>query len=155
MTVDTHELEAARAFPAPMHDALVRLVTEWAWRIDRHLSYTLHELFVPEGRLISGGGQRYEGIEAIRAWGEKRRDITERTVRHFCSNHRFEATGTDTATGTTDFLLFRHDGPGRGIPQPYVLGQWSDDFIRVDDGEWRFTRHEATRIFGPQGAELG
>lgn len=126
------------------HIALSRLVTEIAWRIDHGQADRVWELFVPDG-VLDTSGTPLVGHDAIRNWGQVRVASTART-RHICSGMRFIDCGNGKATGSTLLTVFVHDGAGRGLPVPAVVGEDTDEFVRTDDG-WRFTSRRFETLF--------
>src|SRR5689334_21527144 len=83
------------------HVALVRLVTEAAWRVDEGKANTLHELFVDTGELDMGT-RVWKGREEIQQSGrELEQAQTYKCIRHVAGNMRFVAISDDTAEGVT------------------------------------------------------
>ena len=67
-------------------------------------------------------------------------------TRHICSGMRFIDCGNGGATGSTLLTVFMHDGEGRGLAVPAVVGEDTDEFVRTDAG-WQFASRTFETLF--------
>ncbi|HVM52525.1 MAG TPA: nuclear transport factor 2 family protein [Acidimicrobiales bacterium] len=124
--------------------ACERLVITYTHLVDGGRAAAVADLFTVDG-VWSSGGNRLEGREAIRA-AFTRRQESDRTSRHVCTNLLVDVIDADHATGLVYLTLYRHDGSGRGVPEPDLVGEYRDRFARTPEG-WRFTERIATMAF--------
>jgi hypothetical protein len=130
------------------HARLTRLVVELVWRIDHGRADTAHELFTEAGEMVLGPAE-IRGRDQLMAWGAERSGL-DRLTRHVCTNSRFLMTGPDSAVGDTLLTVYLHDGDGSAVAQPMVVGEYHDEFARVD-GRWLFTSRRMERLFEAPG----
>lgn len=121
------------------------LTAQHAWLLDTGGSDRLHELYMPDGRLLGVAGD-LNGQGAIRTWGLARKASTRRTW-HSLSNLRLTSRGPDEVEATSGVTLHRHEGPGPGSPLPALVGIYRDVVVRADDGSWRFRTRSFESLF--------
>jgi hypothetical protein len=83
-------------------------------------------------------GRALTGIDAIRVAMEARAANSERRTTHVTSNVQFTDIGERTATTTSVVLLFVLDADDPRAPAAII--HCKDEFARLDNSEWRFTR---------------
>jgi hypothetical protein len=122
------------------------LVIETLWRVDHGQGEACHELWVDDGEIWYEGKRFCKGREELKEWGRQR--LPPESVRHLATNLRFEADGTDAATGTGVEIVFyapeRRNGPEATLPS--LVGEWSFRFARTAEG-WRFSYINFDRLF--------
>ncbi len=126
------------------YQALIRLVTEMAWRIDHKKADTVYELCTFDATLVIGG-PAIEGREAIIAWG-KQRAAVDWVTRHVCSNMRFVSDGPGRAHGTTTVTVYRKDSQDSVPAIPRMVAEYRDEFVREEDG-WKFSQRITELLF--------
>ncbi|HEX9888213.1 MAG TPA: nuclear transport factor 2 family protein [Nitriliruptorales bacterium] len=124
--------------------ACERLVIAYTHLVDGGEAAAVADLFAPDG-VWSFGDERCEGREAIRS-AFARRQASDRTSRHVCTNLRVDVVDADHASGVVYVTLYRFDGPGPASPDPVMVGDYRDRFVRTADG-WRFDQRHATAVF--------
>jgi ketosteroid isomerase-like protein len=122
------------------------LIAEHAWLVDHGHADRIHELYTADGCLL-GIGPDMIGREAIAAYGKGRGQMTDRTARHVCANIRLVAESADRIRGTVVNMLFRHDGPGRGLPETMAVADYEDIYARDSDGRWRIAERRLVIVF--------
>jgi hypothetical protein len=122
------------------------LVAEHAWLVDHGQADRIHELYVADGRLL-GIGPDLVGRDAIAAYGRERGNMTGRTARHICGNMRLVALNDGRIRGTVAHTLYRHDGSGKGLPEPMAVGDYEDVYVRDTAGRWRFAERRVVVVF--------
>jgi ketosteroid isomerase-like protein len=124
--------------------ACERLVVEYTHLVDGGRAAAVADLFAADG-VWSSGAARYDGRDAIRA-AFATRQASDRTSRHVCTNLRVDVVDDDHATGLVYLTLYRFDGDGPGAPDPDLVGEYRDAFVRTAEG-WRFAERTATAAF--------
>lgn len=117
---------------------------EYTHLVDGGEAAAVADLFAADG-VWSSGPARYEGRDAIRA-AFARRQASDRTSRHVCTNLRIDVVDDDHATGLVYLTLYRFDGDGPGRPDPDLVGEYRDAFVRTTEG-WRFAERTAHAPF--------
>jgi hypothetical protein len=125
--------------------AIIRLVHEFAWRVDHGQADRVHELFTETGTL-RGAGLELVGRAAIARWGSERAAMA-RASRHLCVGTRTTLDGFDRARAVTSVIAFRHDGPLPGPPVPFGVGDYHDEIVLEPDGQWRFAARYVDLVF--------
>jgi hypothetical protein len=126
------------------HSGLVRLVTEFGWRVDNGSADTIHELFVDNGELTLGSTVM-RGREEIAAWGRARVNAGGRS-RHVCTNMRFVTTDGDQVDGSTLLTVYLADDTTPDPTVPAAVCEYQDRFIRTSEG-WRFVSRRSVVNF--------
>jgi hypothetical protein len=91
-------------------------------------------------------GRAVTGIDAIRSVMKARALNTERRTTHVTSNVQFTEVEPRTAATTSVLLLFVLNAEEPLAPAAII--RCNDRFLRLDNGEWRFTRRSLTVIAG-------
>ena len=77
-----------------------------------------------------------------------RRARDPRTTRHVSTNLHLVFEAPDRAVGTRLITYYRGDGNGPPFPaQPGSVGEYTEVFVRGDDGQWRFALRRNELIF--------
>lgn len=121
-------------------DGLRDLGTRFALYVDEDTDLDRAVGLFTEDGVWEMAGQAHTGRENVRACLQGARDAgfsgPAAGTRHLVANTLVEATGPDTATGRSQWLLVRGAPPG----EPPVLlgtGAYTDTYRRVD-GRWLF-----------------
>ena len=91
-------------------------------------------------------GRALTGIETIRAVMRARAANTERRTTHVSSNVQFTDVGERTAAATSVLLLFVLDGNDPRAPSAII--RCKDEFVCLEDSEWRFKRRSLSIVAG-------
>lgn len=124
--------------------ACERLVISYTHLVDGGRAADVADLFTEDG-VWTAGRTRYEGRSAIRA-AFTRRQESDRTSRHVCTNLQIDVIDADRATGLVYLTLYRFDGPGPAAPEAELVGDYRDVFVRTPEG-WRFAERHTTVAF--------
>jgi ketosteroid isomerase-like protein len=133
---------------AAIERACERLVVAYTHLVDGGQAAAVADLFTEDG-VWSAGRARYEGRDAIRAAFAQRQAL-DRTSRHVCTNLAVDVIDADHATGLVYLTLYRFDGDGPRTPEPDLVGDYRDTFVRTAGG-WRFATRAATVTFERRG----
>jgi hypothetical protein len=139
-------MKNANAIPVDVRAEIEALISEHAWFVDHGHADRLHELYTADGRLL-GIGPDMNGRQAIADYGSQRGKMAQRTARHICANARLVTESADRIRGTVPHTLYRHDGEGRGLPEPMAVGDYEDIYVRDVDGRWRFAERRVVVVF--------
>jgi hypothetical protein len=129
--------------------ALNRLIMNYWAEVDYNAGEKAHEFYVPDA-LYSVGNNRFEGIEKIRAFYERRRRIGNSTTRHLITNLRvFADERAQQARAAGIMTLYRADGrpPFRGVKPPSMIADFEVQCALGDGPQWRFRSHLLRPIF--------
>ncbi len=124
-----------------------RLVTDHAWLIDHGQAGRIVALYTQDARVLGIGPDKV-GHAAIEQWAGEREAMTGRRSRHVQTNMRLQPVTTDEWHGTVVLTLYRHDGPGRADPAPFLVGEYADIYRKDRDGAYRFGERQLTILFG-------
>jgi ketosteroid isomerase-like protein len=125
--------------------ACVNLIHAYNNYIDTGHADQVPELFTDDA-VLDVGRATLKGIDAIRAAMQARAANTERRTTHLTSNLQFTDIGEQIAAATSVVLLFvlGTEEP----PAPTAIIRCNDDFVCLDDGEWRFQRRSLSVVAG-------
>jgi hypothetical protein len=129
---------------APERLACLNLVHAYNNCIDTGHSDRVPELFTDDG--VLDVGRAVTGIDAIRSVMKARALNTERRTTHVTSNVQFTEVEPRTAATTSVLLLFVLNAEEPLAPAAII--RCNDRFLRLDTGEWRFTRRSLSVIAG-------
>ncbi len=124
-----------------------RLVAEHAWLIDHGQAGRVAALFTGDARLLGIGPDRV-GQAAIQAWASEREAMTGRLSRHVQTNLRLVPVSETECRGTVVLTLYRHDGPDKADPAPFLVAEYDDVYCKGSDGAWRFAERRLSVLFG-------
>ncbi|WP_160573514.1 nuclear transport factor 2 family protein [Actinomadura physcomitrii] len=116
-----------------------RLSVDYGRFVDFGQAAKVAELFTDDGVCELSAG-RFEGIDQIRAFFEKRQQQTDVVSRHVSTNITIDVHDADRATGLVYLTFYRvvHQGDGPApLGPPSFIGSYSDEYRRTPDG-WRF-----------------
>ena len=135
--MDDHERMAAERACEALISVYTHLVDDFGDRA------SVPELFTDDG-VWESDESRLEGHDQIAEFFGRRE--AHRTSRHVSSNVAVRVTGPDSAEGLSYFTLYRYVGEKPRVPdldnQPVILGQYTDRFVRTDQG-WRIAHRRA------------
>ena len=103
------------AMPRPEADDLVlwyalnRLMTNYWADVDNNAGDRAHEFYLPD-ELYAVGNNRFEGIEKIRAFYQRRRRLGNATTRHLVGNIRIFPEDQRNVRAVGIMSLYRSDG---------------------------------------------
>jgi hypothetical protein len=133
--------------------ALNRLLADYWDEVDRNGGSNAHEFYLPDA-LYAVGGNRFEGVEKIRAFYARRRQFGNTTTRHLISNLQAFPDGARHARAVGMMSLYRADGraPIRGMKAPAMIADFEVLCVAPaggegDDRPWRFRQHLLRPIF--------
>jgi hypothetical protein len=124
--------------------ACLNLVHAYNNYIDTGHADRVPELFTDDA--VLDVGRALTGIDAIRAAMQARAANTERRTTHVISNVQFTDVGERTAATTSVLLLFVLDATDPLAPTAII--RCKDEFVRFDNGEWRFRRRSLSVVAG-------
>lgn len=127
----------------PVVQSIERLLSDFAWHADRKQADELGALFLPDGRLLSGGSE-FVGCQAIVDECRRRFAAVQRTTRHTWCNLRIESADENQIVSTAIQTTYEQDGNG-GNAQIRV-SDLLDTFGRDASRSWRFACRAVTRI---------
>jgi SnoaL-like domain len=125
-----------------------RLSVDYGRFVDFGQAARVADLFTEDGICELSAG-RFEGIEQIRAFFEKRQAQAEVVSRHIMTNIAIDVHGADHASGlvylTFYRVLWKGDKPAP-LGLPSYIGSYADEYRRTSAG-WRFaSRIASTRL---------
>jgi SnoaL-like domain len=141
--------------PAPddeniaLWQAINLLMTNYWAEVDYNGGEKAHEFYLPDA-LYAVGNNRFEGIEKIRAFYDRRRQIGNSTTRHLITNLQVFATETAPQARAIGIMtLYRADGrpPFRGIKPPSMIADFEAQCALTNGRQWRFRSHLLRPIF--------
>ncbi|WP_433598275.1 nuclear transport factor 2 family protein [Nocardia sp. CA-135953] len=116
-----------------------QLSVDYGRLVDFGQAAKVAELFTDDGVCELSAG-RFEGIEQIRAFFEKRQGQTDVVSRHVMTNIAVEVQDADHATGLVYLTFYRVVWTGEGpapLGPPSFVGSYADSYRRTPEG-WRF-----------------
>ena len=121
--------------------ALSGLMADYWAEVDEHGGREAHAFYLPDA-VYAIGNNRFEGLDKITAFYERRRQGTILT-RHILSNLRVSADGDKVARISGIMTLYRADGksPFQGARPPAMIADFEADCVIGEDGSWRFRSH--------------
>ncbi|HEY3908391.1 MAG TPA: nuclear transport factor 2 family protein [Stellaceae bacterium] len=124
------------------------MINYWA-DVDQNGGNQAHEFYLPDA-LYAVGNNRFEGIDKIRAFYERRRRLGNTTTRHLVGNVRLLPDDADQVRVVGVISLYRADGrpPIRGVRPPAMIADFEALCVLTDDRpRWRFQSHLVRPIF--------
>jgi len=125
--------------------ACINVVHAYNNAIDTGHAERVPSLFTIDA-VLEVGGWALTGYDAIRSAMEARAANTARRTTHVTSNVEFTSVGARTAAATSVVLLFVLGSETPLVPSALI--RCTDEFVRVDEGEWRFSRRSLVVIAG-------
>lgn len=127
------------------------LIYHFAWLVDHGRETELADLFIEEGRLIVPDVGRdwakslvVEGRASLmKRWSGGHSRLT----RHVFNNIRIRFRAPSQAEATSVVIGFRHEGEGFGYSEPFLVGDYLDQIVRVEDGRWLFAERKIIPVF--------
>ena len=128
--------------------ALNRLMTNYWADVDHNGGNHAHEFYLPDA-LYAVGNNRFEGVEKIRAFYARRRQVGNSTTRHLVSNLQASQDEVGRARAVGIMSLYRADGrpPIRGVRAPAMIADFEAQCVLGDDRMWRLRSHLLRPIF--------
>ena len=128
--------------------ALNRLMINYWADVDHNGGNQAHEFYLPDA-LYAVGNNRFEGVEKIRAFYDRRRQHGSTTTRHLVGNLRVFPDDERHARAVGIMSLYRADGrpPIRGVRPPAMISDFEAQCALADDRLWRFQSHLLRPIF--------
>lgn len=110
------------------------LIVDGTWRVDHGQADTVWEQCT-ENAVLFGmrPGEDIVGREAIKAWGSTRASA-QRTTRHVVTNVRVFRDAAGDLRSTATLTMYRHEGSGMGLADPFMVGDYEDKYERTPDG---------------------
>lgn len=127
--------------------ALEDLNTAFCHHLDHENVDALLDLFVDDvyythGSRVSRSRAELEQVFRSRSTGQKR------TSRHMYSGLKLEIESARRARGTSVCMTFGQYGePPLSPAVPTLVADFVDEYVRGDDGKWRFKERHIHRIF--------
>ena len=127
--------------------ALEELNTAFCYHLDHNEVDALLELFVDD--VYYTHGSRVSRGKAELAEVFRNRSATEtRTARHMYSGLKLDIESPTRARGTSVCMTFAAYGePPLSPAIPTLVADFVDQYVRSDDGRWRFKERHIHRIF--------
>jgi SnoaL-like domain len=133
------------------HQIAQRLITAFAWCVDRASGRGIGALFTKNARLILPSGppdwsksSMVEGRDNLVArWAARPAD---RVTRHLHLNIEVVEVAPARIASRCVGVGYKHDGLGWGEPAPVIVADY-DDILALEDGEWRFEERKVTPVF--------
>ncbi|TYL55504.1 nuclear transport factor 2 family protein [Nocardioides sp. BGMRC 2183] len=116
-----------------------RLMADYGWRFDHGRAVEVAELFTDDGVWRSNTIEAV-GQEQLRAFFQRRADLTDRLTRHVVTNIAIDVVDADHVRARSYAVEIRDDRGVDGLgadTRPGVVGDYEDDLVRVD-GRWLF-----------------
>ena len=128
--------------------ALNRLMTDYWADVDHNGGNRAHEFYLPDA-LYAVGNNRFEGVDKIRAFYDRRRQSGSTTTRHLVGNLRIFPDSEGYARAVGIMSLYRADGrpPIRGVRPPAMISDFEAQCVLGDDRLWRLQSHILRPIF--------
>jgi hypothetical protein len=117
--------------------AIRRLLAAYCHHCDDGRFSELVDLFAPGASFVHGE-TKVAGHAALRGFFEERQGLLEQRGRHLTVNSVIDL-DAGTARVLSDFVYLKLV---EGQFTLAVVGRYRDDFIRMEDGRWRFARRE-------------
>ena len=97
--------------------------------------------------IYTSGGKRVEGREQLRQYFEERTKSGPRTSRHLYSGLQLSFSDDDKATGRSVCLSFAQAGMPPLPPEPFIVADFEDVYVREATGQWRIAERMISPIF--------
>lgn len=125
--------------------AIHDLVAEFAWRVDHNDGVGVENLFTEDGTYDMAGWV-ISGREDIKHFYDDRRARGPRTSRHLFTGLRLSA-NDDAITGISVLTLHAEQGAPPLRLDPVLVADYSDTYVRDEDGRWLFGNRAVTPLF--------
>lgn len=122
--------------------SIERLLSDFAWYVDRGDGPGLAQLFVTEG-VLHVGGHEFKGRLSIADDCATRARIPSRKTRHLWSNLRVEH--HDEVSASLSAVQLTFEQRGEEVPAELRISDLHDDVCKDSDGIWRFRRRSIQR----------
>jgi len=128
--------------------ALNRLMINYWADVDHNGGSQAHEFYLPEA-VYTVGHNRFEGVEKIRAFYDRRWRNGNTTTRHLVNNLQVFRDDAQRAQTVGVMSLYRADGrpPFRLARPPAMIADFEAQCVLDDDRLWRFRSHILRPIF--------
>lgn len=127
--------------------AIHALNADFAHHLDHGDVERLLELFTPGAR-YSNGSRVSVGLAEIEVFLRNRTAGGVRTTRHFYSGLRVTFSGADKADATSVWMSFaRNAAPPVDGTAPFLVADFIDAYVRLDDGRWRIEARDIRPVF--------
>jgi hypothetical protein len=124
--------------------ACLNLVHAYNNYVDTGHADRVPELFTDDA--VLDVGRRVAGIDAIRIVMQARAANIERRTTHVTSNVQFTDVGQRSAAATSVVVLFVLNTEEPLAPAAII--RCNDEFVRLDNSEWRFARRSLSVVAG-------
>ena len=123
------------------------MINYWA-DVDNNGGDRAHEFYLPNA-LYAVGNNRFEGVEKIRSFYERRRRLGNTTTRHLVNNVRVFPDDERNVRAVGIMSLYRSDGrpPILGVRPPAMIADFEAQCVLDEEGSWRFRSHLVRPIF--------
>lgn len=140
MTADTDDLF--------LWYALHRLISDYWADVDHNGGSLAHQFYLPNA-LYAVGNNRFEGLDKIRAFYERRRRFGNSSTRHLIDNLRVWREDAHQARAGGIMSLYRSDGrpPILGVKPPSMIADFEANCVQGDNATWHFRSHLLRPIF--------
>ena len=127
--------------------ALEDLNTNFCHYLDHNELDRLVDLFTEDAD-YSHGSRHSSGRDEIRTLFDRREAAGERTARHMQTGLKLDIVDNDNARGQSVCMTFAENAAPPITPaMPYLVADFIDEYVRCNDGRWRFKKRHIERIF--------
>lgn len=116
----------------------------WAWAIDSGEPDMLRSILTPDVTWVGHGGT-LEGVEAVVSYFHGRGG--GRTTRHGSGLHLLTHVDDYTVHGKSTWYNFASNDSPPGPPVVYLVADFDDVYVRVDDERWSLQKRVITPVF--------
>jgi len=145
-------MDNARTDDNPQADALwcalYRLEAKYWYDVDFNGGCNAAKFYIASG-VFAVGENQFEGRDRITAFYAWRRRRGEASTRHVVSNLIVEQQAADRAKAFGVISIYRGTGrpPFRGKSAPALVADLVSEWVREEDGVWRYAAHVLHPIF--------
>ena len=126
---------------------ILELNARFAWLIDHQDGDGVAELFTQDG--IYGFGEKQAiGRDQINGFYQMRKNRGLRQSRHLFSNPVVLNQSENSISACCVLTLFAFDGEGPHPADIHLIADYQDEFVRDDQGIWRYESRVIQPIFG-------
>lgn len=133
---------------APLRSVIEALLAEFAYLLDHGQADQAVALFTEGAAFVSPLATLRGRAELTAGFAARARQT--HVTRHVHANLHLVAAGPDRARATVVLTLYRADGPGVGVPRPFLVADCLDVYERGTDGRWRFAERTIVPVFVAQ-----
>lgn len=135
------------ADPTMWHQLHCLEIEHW-YEVNLNNGSSVHAFYVEEG-ILTVGKKVHRGRNAIREFYEARAKRGIRTARHLLSNFRIVPGATERQAHATGIisLYAADDAPPLDSKPAVLIADLSNDYVRDDDGVWRYVSHVLRPVF--------